>query len=34
MKYIQNHFKTKIELLPRMQIGYIFKSKEFNGPDN
>ena len=34
LKYLQNHFKTKVELMPRMQIGYLFKSKEFNGPEN
>ena len=29
MKYIQNHFKTKFELMPRMYTGYIFQSKDY-----
>jgi hypothetical protein len=29
MKYIQNHFKSKIELMPRMYTGYFYQSKGF-----
>ena len=29
MKYIQDHFKTKIELMERSYFGYLFEFKEF-----
>lgn len=32
MKYIQIHFKQKIELAYRMYQGYIFTTKDFTDP--
>lgn len=32
MRYIQNHYKTKIELMPRMYTGYVMQAKDFLGP--